>query len=189
MTILLEYNPQFTLCKIKKGGKSVKPTIKGTINCIFNITNSVLGISIDTESGVIKVDKNLKPGNYVLEIEAVDVNTKLSAKTRHVVFMRDPNQVFPGDEEISDEDDCSTCVDNKKDKKPITHLDKRQVIKSVNKRNIGKSLINNKKLKTKSSFNIKNYFSKNIIKEKNISYYLSILIFGILITFFRDGNI
>ncbi len=201
MTLTIDYENQYTYVQIKQGGKSDAPKVTGSTKYLFRICNPTEGIRIGPSSGILLISKKISAGNYILEIEVFDSNTKEGAKTRHVVFVRDPNNKYPGDDDdITDISECSTCkpVKNKKITKPINHtLNKHKVCQVQNKKqqnNKLETIKENKTLNLKTLLrgpNIKvdnvkkNMLNKSTIDEKRKTYYITLIILGLIVTFFR----
>ncbi len=101
MAVTIEYPKKFTYAEIKTKTKSAKPNVIGVKNYIFRLKTHFEGISINPADGVISVGKKAVPGNYVLEVDCVDSVVNKCYQTKHIVFVRDPNKPFPGDDEIS----------------------------------------------------------------------------------------
>ncbi len=101
MSVEFEYPKKFTFSQIKTKTKSDKPVVRGIKNYLFRLKTNFEGISINPSDGVITINKKAVPGNYILEIDCVDSVTNKCFPTKHIVFVRDPNTPFPGDDEFS----------------------------------------------------------------------------------------
>lgn len=144
MSVKFEYPKKFTFSEIKTKTKSDKPEVKGVKNYLFRLKTNFEGISINPADGVITINKKAVPGNYILEIDCVDSVTSKMYSTKHIVFVRDPNIPFPGDDEISDsEEDANVNEDINSKNKNYTQsnnmnnllFNQNQVLKSKSKKN------------------------------------------------------
>ena len=148
MTVIFEYPNKYTFSKIKTKTLSHTPKVTGLKNYLFRIKNPFEGININPSNGVIIIGKKATPGNYILEIDCVDsVNNKIFP-TKHVVFIRDPNKVFPGDDELSDSEEDNDNKDNKDNNDNKDNKDNKN-----NKDNKDKKLNNKKQHKDKDNDN------------------------------------
>jgi hypothetical protein len=106
MTIEFEYPKKFTFSQIKTKTKSEKPVVRGIKNYLFRLKNNFEGISINPSDGIITINKKAVAGNYILEIDCIDsVSNKSNKTSKHIIFVRDPNVPFPGDDEFSSSED------------------------------------------------------------------------------------
>ena len=134
MTIKFEYANKFTFSKIKTKTESVQPLVSGLNNYLFRIKNSFVGININPSTGVILIGKKAVPGNYVLEIDCVDSVNNKTYSTKHIVFVRDPNKIFPGDNELTDDCEFKSNKIHKKSKKNKNNfIDNTKIYNYLNK--------------------------------------------------------
>lgn len=159
MSVQFEYPNKFTFSKINTKTESDRPYVRGLENYIFRIKNSFMGIDIDPKTGVILIGSKAVPGNYILEIDCIDSLTNKMYSTKHVVFVRDPEIKFPGDDDFTE--DCE--------------FKSSKLTENVLKR----SHKNNKYIKQK---HLKN---GSVSDKKNINVWLVSIIFTILLTIFK----
>lgn len=186
MTVRFEYPNKFTFSKIKAKTDSVRPIVNGLANYVFRFKNSFVGISINPSTGIITVGSKTVPGNYVLEIDCVDsVNNKNIYSTKHVVFVRDPNENFPGDDEFTDDCDYKS-EKNKNDRENKNDKNDRYETDDMSEKNYkrNKTKLNKSHRRTDGSVKSKNklqeYFSNAIENNKNI--WVVSIIFTLLLT-------
>ncbi len=152
MSVEFEYPKKFTFSQIKTKTKSDKPKVSGIKNFLFRLKTPFEGISINPSDGVITVNKKAVPGNYILEIDCVDSVTNKITTTKHIVFVRDPNVQFPGDDEFSSSDDENQQENQQEHQKEHQHQHKNKKEKNVNKKVKKNKIVNEnffEKLKNK----------------------------------------
>ena len=175
MPVEFEYPKKFTFSQIKTKTKSDKPVVRGIKNYLFRLKTNYEGISINPSDGVIIINKKAVPGNYILEIDCIDsVSNKSNTVTKHIIFVRDPNVPFPGDEEFSGSED---------EKDNIQHIDQQQNQQKIKKNtNTNKNVVVNKKVKKdkKKAMN-ENFFEKlkNRILSNNKSAVAVVVTFAV----------
>jgi len=160
MTVKFEYPNKFTFSKIKTKTESVRPLVSGLSNYVFRIKNPFVGININPKTGVIIISNKTVPGNYILDIDCVDSVNNETYSTKHIAFVRDPNKIFPGDDELTDDCEFKSNKKSKKSKKSNNH--------------------NNKFI---DNTNIYNYLDKIIDNKQNV--WLITIVFTILITYLK----
>jgi hypothetical protein len=169
MTVTFEYPNKFTSSKIKTKTLSHTPKVTGLTNYLFRIKNPFEGININPSNGIIAIGKKAVPGNYILDIDCVDSTNNKIYNTKHIVFVRDPNKVFPGDEDLTDsetDDKADDKVDDKVDDKADDKVDDKVNIKANNKADIKPN--NKANIKPNNKANIKGK-KQNKDKNKNMN--------------------
>ena len=173
-----EYPTKFTFSKINAKTESVHPIVKGLNNYVFRIKKPFVGISINPSTGIIIISTKAVAGNYVLEVDCIDSISNKTYSTKHVIFIRDPKNPFPGDDEFTDDCEYKSEVNNTKTKNKNKSQKTHKLHKSVKSHKYDlsdKSISNNR---------LYNYFNKKINKDNNNFMVVSI-IFTILITFLK----
>ncbi len=172
MPVEFEYPKKFTFSQIKTKTKSDKPVVRGIKNYLFRLNTNFEGISINPSDGIITVNKKAVPGNYILEIDCVDSVTNKSTPTKHIIFVRDPNVPFPGDDEFSSSEDSDEDIQPQHEHQ---HQNQNQNKQENNKK------INKKEKKNKNKVINENFFEKlkNRIFSNNKSAVAVVVTFAI----------
>lgn len=175
MSVEFEYPKKFTFSQIKTKTKSDKPKVSGIKNYLFRLKTQFEGISINPSDGVITVNKKAVPGNYILEIDCIDSVTNKSNTTKHIIFVRDPNVPFPGDDEFSSSED-----DENQQEHQHQHQNQQQNENKKVKNNNKKVKNDNKKVKKTKILN-ENFLEKlkNKILNNNKSTIAVVFTFAI----------